>query len=351
MSYSAGIFLYIAISNVNKQFLESFASKRISSSEDRLEMTKRRKLALKAEKVLELMMVSGIGTASGYEETISFSEIEVVDRSANSHSLVANSPVGQDINGWDVNVAAVRLESRRHHIRYHTHASYILRVKPQDKPEFHICRRYSDFVKLRSAIQLEFPARPLPPLPRKNAADQTVTGLTDDEDSSSSVFSRDSDLSEIPNHPASRLAEKPTHSTSRLSVHTIGRHHRKSSVSSFRSSRLSGESTTASSTTTVLVREPLRVSLRAFLRVLLQTDRIAECQPMVDFLTADPIELTDDDERDVRLRHRLDEKRLREHQQFYDSARLQAAELDREMEHFRRSIVQGGTFSLFLCFH
>ncbi|KAJ2969804.1 hypothetical protein NQ176_g8481 [Zarea fungicola] len=37
-------------------FLESFATKQISSSEDRLEETKRRKLAIKAQKMVELMM-------------------------------------------------------------------------------------------------------------------------------------------------------------------------------------------------------------------------------------------------------------------------------------------------------
>lgn len=45
-------------------FLENFANKHISSSEDRLEQTKRSKLATKATKLVELMMVSGIPTAS-----------------------------------------------------------------------------------------------------------------------------------------------------------------------------------------------------------------------------------------------------------------------------------------------
>jgi hypothetical protein len=103
-------------------FLESFANKHISSSEDRLEETKRRKLAGKAEKLVELMMVSGIPTASGYEERIKFSEMEVVDRGAQESGLVANMPQGHHINGWDVNVAGVRMASIKHHMRHHTHA-------------------------------------------------------------------------------------------------------------------------------------------------------------------------------------------------------------------------------------
>ena len=103
-------------------FLESFAGKHISSSEDRLEETKRRKLALKAQKLVELMMVSGIPTASGYEERIQFSELEVVDRGANEQGLLVNAPEGNSINGWDVNVAGVRTTSVKRTVRYHQHA-------------------------------------------------------------------------------------------------------------------------------------------------------------------------------------------------------------------------------------
>src|SRR5690349_11510268 len=100
------------------QFLESFANKRISSSEDRLEETKRRKLALKASKLVELMMNSGIGTTSGYEERVSFHEMEVVDRDADEAGLLMNVPEGNSINGWDINVCAVRKTSVKRHVRY-----------------------------------------------------------------------------------------------------------------------------------------------------------------------------------------------------------------------------------------
>jgi hypothetical protein len=107
---------------ITQQFLESFANKHVSSSEDRLEETKRRKLALKAEKLLELMIVSGIPTASGYEERIRFSEMEIVERGASGNGLAINAPSGHYINGWDVNVAGVRTTSVKKRLRYHTHA-------------------------------------------------------------------------------------------------------------------------------------------------------------------------------------------------------------------------------------
>ena len=77
---------------------------------------------MKAEKLVELMMVSGIPTASGYEERIRFAEMEVVDRGANEQGLVVNLPQGHEINGWDVNVAGVRTVSVKRHMRYHKHA-------------------------------------------------------------------------------------------------------------------------------------------------------------------------------------------------------------------------------------
>ena len=68
------------------------------------------------------MMVSGIPTASGYEERIRFSELEVVDRGAQDQGLLVNEPDGYSINNWDVNVASVRTTSVKRTVRYHQHA-------------------------------------------------------------------------------------------------------------------------------------------------------------------------------------------------------------------------------------
>lgn len=114
--------MYSGIVLMRVQFLELFAQKHISSSEDRLEESKRRKLSIKAKKLVELMMVSGIPTASGYEERIRFSELEVVDRGAQDQGLLVNAPEGHAINGWDVNVAGVRTTSVKRTVRYHQHA-------------------------------------------------------------------------------------------------------------------------------------------------------------------------------------------------------------------------------------
>lgn len=81
-------------------------------------------------------MVSGIPTASGYEERIRFSEMEIVERGANENGLTINAPSGHSINGWDVNVAGVRTTSIKKHVRYHTHAVSQPNPPPQQNSDW-----------------------------------------------------------------------------------------------------------------------------------------------------------------------------------------------------------------------
>lgn len=172
--------------------MESFATKQISSSEDRLEETKRRKLAIKAQKLVELMMVSGIGTSSGFEERIRFSEIEIVDSNAIDTGVLHTVPEGNYINGWDINVAGVRVTSVKRNIRYHKHAQFLLRIKRMGELEHFVGRRYGDFVRLHKRLRTELPGRVIPSVPRKNKSSTTskkLTGRGGDSDSDVSSIS------------------------------------------------------------------------------------------------------------------------------------------------------------------
>lgn len=204
------------------QFLESFATKHISSSEDRLEETKRKKLAIKAQKMVELMMVSGIGTSSGFEERIRFSEIDIVDSNAIDTGVMHTIPEGNYINGWDVNVAAVRTIYVKRNIRQHKHSEFILRVKKKGELEHFVARRYGDFARLHKRIRTELPGRALPALPKKNKSSSTAssifsswsaTGDSDDGASLSTVSTRMTNLSVNPDGPSSRLTP-PGHNRS-----------------------------------------------------------------------------------------------------------------------------------------
>ncbi|MCJ1237756.1 hypothetical protein MMC14_005743 [Varicellaria rhodocarpa] len=305
-------------------FLESFANKHVSSSEDRLEETKRRKLAIKAQKLVELMMVSGIPTASGYEERIRFSELEVVDRGANEQGLLVNAPEGNPINGWDVNIAGVRTTSVKRTVRYHQHAEFILRVKRSGKPDIYVGRRYGEFAKLRKRLRIELPGKVLPPLPRKNKSSTTSSLLGGGDDDASSVSS------------VSTQGTAPDDSGSFRNLVGMG-HRRSASRQSTSSARASGE---LSREVHTLYREDQRVSLRAFLRTLLQNEQLANSKAMSDFLTGKPVKLNEEEMGDIQRRTEMDEKRMEEQRQFYEIARQRARELDVYMEKFRRDIVE-----------
>jgi hypothetical protein len=334
-------------------FLESFAGKQISSSEDRLEETKRRKLAIKARKLVELMMVSGIGTSSGFEERIRFSEIEIVDSNAIETGVMHTMPEGNYINGWDVNVAGVRVTQVKHTIRKHKHAEFILRIKKKGELEHFVGRRYSDFAKLHSRLRTELPGRVIPEMPKKNKSDTTTTIAF------TSMFSNgnDSDASSI-----SSVSTRPNGYSSMLSPG----HRKTDSSASFRSNRSKGlnsprlpsprvstdegrlspairqdsDKSDQSEQSVVLWRENQRISLRAFLRSLLHNPQFANTNAMQEFLSGEPITPTDDDVEDILRRKALDEKRMQEQKQFYEIARKRAAELDEYMEQFRRDIVE-----------
>ncbi|TKA82587.1 hypothetical protein B0A55_01372 [Friedmanniomyces simplex] len=341
-------------------FLESFANKHISSSEDRLEQTKRAKLAMKATKLVELMMVSGIPTASGYEERIRFSEMEVVDRGANEEGLVVNRPDGHEINGWDVNVAGVRVVSVKRHVRHHQHAEFLLRVKRKDEPEMYVARRFGQFAKMHKRLRLELPGKVLPPLPRKNKAHSIYSGkeeLSDDESIDS--FS----TQEVSTTPTDSAAPEPSSAggggirgylASWTGGSTPARHSRNQSrsslqpgsprgsldVSSSRSLKGVSPARTPSEAPHVLPREDQRVSLRAFLRHFLANEAIASSTSMSEFLTHKPITLNADELADIEKRKAMDERRMEEQQRFFEIARERARELDVHMEKFRRKVIE-----------
>lgn len=326
-------------------FLESFAKKHISSSEDRLEETKRRKLSIKCQKLVELMMVSGIPTASGYEERIRFSELEVVDAGAIDHGVLATLPEGHYSNGWDVNVAGVRTTAVKRNIRYHKHAEFILRVKRKGELEFFIGRRYGDFNRLHKALRTELPGKVLPPMPKKNKQSSTASNLMksaigredDDEQSSLSSVSTMGAVAAI--EPAMKNLSVRDHRRSASAV-SLGRSSPRSSID--KRSMDSRPLTPAPNggEPVILWREAQRISLRAFLRSLLANSQIANTKAMKDFLTADPMTPKDEDVVDIMRRKAMDEKRVEEQKQFYEIARKRAADLDVYMEQFRRDIVE-----------
>ena len=283
-------------------------------------------------------MVSGIPTASGYEERIRFSEMEVVERGANEQGLVVNVPEGREINGWDVNVAGVRLISIKRTVRYHTHAEFLIRVKDPGKPETYVGRRYGDFTKLQRQLRTEMPGKVLTPVPRKNKKPTSgfLHSKNDDDDS-------DSESS------ASTRAPSVDESSGFRSYLGIGGHKRNISSSSVGTSsplRPPSPSPEPSPERVFLHREDQRVSLRAFLRNILQNEQMAKSNTLREFLTRGHVKLNREELEDIAKRKRMDENRIEEQKRFYEIARKRAKELDEHMEKFRREIVESSKFGI-----
>lgn len=205
---------------------------------------------------------------------------------------------------------------------------------------------------------MEMPGKVLPPLPRKNRKDSVFSsGDGDDTDSISSVSTQGTTPKELappPFDPGNQDDDIPAPSTGgtlRSFLPFGGGHRRNASATSLRppdsprvpdSPRLSGDlkRPSLSPANSTLYREEQRISLRAFLRNLLQNQNIAGSNAMKEFLTHDPIKLTENEMADCDRRRIMDEKRIEEQRRFYEIARQRAAELDEHMEKFRREIVE-----------
>lgn len=315
------------------------------------------------------MMNSGIPTASGYEERIRFSEMEVVDRGAQENGLIANTPHGHFINGWDVNVAGVRVHTTKKRFnRKDTEGEYIIRIKAGESPEHYVVRRYEDFKDMHDRLRVELAGKVLPPLPKKNSTDYVMPSFMDDASSLMSGSSDDTLAQEKKklsssrsgsNHgamPSSDSASslfydaqettedpgklKPSGMRERVKKRMHKRHG--SSASAIASSSPRGSVDMGSPP--VLFREAQRVSLRAALRTLLQNQHIARSTSMQEFLMKDKVELSAEEVVDIDRRRAIDEKRIEEQTKFYEIAQRRAAEVDVHMERFRRDIIESSKF-------
>lgn len=203
------------------------------------------------------------------------------------------------------------------------------------------------------------PGKVLPPLPRRNRKDSAFHHADpDDSDSVSSVSTMDTappkSPSPAPFDPGNSDSLEPASPVSygsRLTAYLPFGHRRNASATSLGKSPGTMTPRQAQSVelsrptlpppaSSMLYREEQRISLRAFLRSLLQNPNIASSNSMLDFLTHDPIKLTEDEVTDCEKRRAMDERRIEEQRQFYEIARQRAAELDVHMEKFRRDIVE-----------
>jgi hypothetical protein len=178
-------------------------------------------------------------------------------------------------------------------------------------------------------LQTELPGRVLPPLPKKNRSDASITLFSAPIDEDTSSLSSTSTQPGPYEDPGPLKAIRSSHKRSASAQPTPA-------ASRHSSPRRSLDDV---KTFITLFREEQRVSLRAFLRTLLHNPQIAATKTMAEFLAGASINLNEEEKLDLQRRREMDEKRAEEQRRFYEIARLRARELDVHMEQFRREII------------
>jgi hypothetical protein len=180
-------------------------------------------------------------------------------------------------------------------------------------------------------------------VPRKIKASQSTTtsflsaaGLSADDNASiSSTGSYDSSSTSTKSNMPPRTPTQPGHKKSQSLGYSLGFGSRSRNPSRSSLSEIPRQDQPIK-----LWRENQRISLRAFIRQLLEDKQVAHSVAMQKFLLEDPVKLNEEERTDEDRRRAMDEIRLEEQRRFYEAARERARELDVYMESFRTEIVE-----------
>ncbi|SCU96724.1 LAMI_0F07514g1_1 [Lachancea mirantina] len=328
-------------------FFEHFMSMNFSTSFDREELTKRRRMSLKLSKMILLMYNAGIGCAQetqyyaedkssaggGQESLQKASKLDkfTMPSKDNLRFLLTNQPIY--INGWDINVISASADPQGYGLEPKkvskpatpkwmrsafgfspttfaspskllskltvsdsTSASsnfyFLIRLKREGREgETYIAKEFSDFKNLVQDLKKEFPAKTLPRLPHKSKA-----GALAPVNVASQGFSQNS---AVPVTPKEQIVSSFTNEESYNDDQT-----KRQEKASLLSPTMSSDSDSQNASenwddggdtyeepddsvkvgSTVLVREKMRTSLRQYLRSLCDDDETAGSISLSKFL-------------------------------------------------------------------
>lgn len=289
-------------------FVESLAQKDLSSSADRAEETKRRRIGRKLTNLIALYLSSGLQTTTPMEKT-AFVQPPAEDgvRNIDLDKIVVDLYDAHYINDIDVNVVGVRIVSERHGFLYEDHAEFMIKAQFRGAPPVYVARRYSEFRKLQTQLEKEFPGKPLPTLPSHNKS-TTIMGDFDDSDSISAASEESDHENESSNRP--------------------------NPIAKFFSGNKKQVST--------YPREKQRITLRSYLRALLRNTQVVKSQSLLEFLFRDRLKPTLEELKDMDNRRRLDIKRIEDQIEFYKIATERARVLEVHMSEFKQDLMAPG---------
>lgn len=366
-------------------FYEHFMELQFSSSFDREELTKRKRLTMKLSKMVLLMYNSGIGCSKEVEyfERDKF-ELEGGNKQASNNPkldqfvmpskeslrfLLTEDPYY--INGWDFNVMAA---VKRQALYISTpekpktvsspvskwmksplflssssfsspsklfskltmsdsssekgEFNFVTRVRQEASEEtWYIAKTYSDFKHLVSDLRKEFPGKELPKLPHQSKIG--VSSTTSFENSSQA------DPADNPTTPKEKIVstfeEEKSSPTDSLTDYTDGQ----DESDEFQDAK--------ESVTKHFPREKLRTSLRQFLRVLCEDNEVAASVSLLKFVNGTKIDMATIPQpvlEDIKSRESIDIANLENQMAFQKLAFEETLKLQGAMKDFKASILK-----------
>jgi hypothetical protein len=271
-------------------FLAEFQKRRIGSS-DKNEVSQRKKMEYKVEKMIVILLGAAIQTVQGKEEGIKVDQKMLTQSNIVQNQAAANK-LSRDLadlenedtymqwvgmNGLDINIVTVREVGEKRTLREKPHAEFIIQTYFEHSQDpnlpIYVAKRHGQFRQLHDDLRKKFP---------------TI---------------------EVPNvAPKSRDTENGNHA----------------------------------------LREKDRLSLRAFLHRVAINPRLADSDVFHNFLTDDPITLTEEERNDMEKRKEIDHIRAEEEKKFRQEVDKQVEQLNEQLEDLKQQVIApGGLTKLF----
>ncbi|GAA5856145.1 hypothetical protein JCM8547_003002 [Rhodosporidiobolus lusitaniae] len=303
-------------------FVYSFVSRNISSSDDREADTKRKRIAGKVEKHLGLIMSAAIKLTEndGREEVVR------IEDDGTSHTGAPASQEGLGGVGlggtrkrgnlttaekkdeeFSINVVSVRNVVVKGRMRSKSHEEFIVRTRRKGQPDVYVARRYGDFVRLAETLRKECIEEDVkgPPAKDRRAVDMRAVSPPQSSAPSPRPSTSFEDISSTP--PAGPSSPLPTFDPQHVPS---------------------------------LARERNRLTLRAYLRHLLNNPVLASSSAFQSFLVESPLTLSPREEQDVLIREEMDRIREQEAKSFRAEVDERVEELEGYLRMFREELVK-----------
>jgi len=330
----------------------------ISTTEDRDEVSKRSKIAVKVEKYSALLLSSAISVSSisGPEVVVKISDRDRERITSLENKLkdsLGHKPLHDE---FDVNVIGVRTVINKGRIRNKVHEEFLIRTKRNGVEDVFVSRRYGDFERLAETLRIEFPDEEIKGPPEKDRRGVKGTGEEVEVLSQEIEGIEAGDQKLSFEKPQQQQQNRNRHRTRTLS--NAANRFKPQPVDPNSIPPVPGLPNSASTTSTSsstnpsaphpLAREKNRLTLRAYLRSLLSLPLVSESSSLADFLLGDPYTLTASELEDARVREGLDELRSSEASRFDEEATKRVKELRTHLDGFKEELLKpDGLTSIF----